>query len=97
LVPLDEIDCFVAEDGYVMARSARVEGFVDASLQELEQRLGDAVLRVHRGCLAVANSIAGVVKLTDGHHYVLFADGFDNARLSRRQMAPFRKYLGGIR
>jgi two-component system, LytTR family, sensor histidine kinase AlgZ len=27
LVPLDEIDCFVAEDSYVIARSARIEGF----------------------------------------------------------------------
>jgi two-component system, LytTR family, response regulator AlgR len=66
LVSLDEIDCFVAEDGYVMARSAKMEGFVDASLQELEQRLGDAVLRVHRGCLVVKGAVAGLRRVGVG-------------------------------
>ena len=92
LVPLDEIDCFVAEDGYVMARSARVEGFVDASLQELEERLGDAVVRVHRGCLVVATSVAGL-ETTAGRHEVSFNDGLQRVKLSRRQVAAFRSIL----
>jgi two-component system, LytTR family, response regulator AlgR len=93
LVPLDEIDCFVAEDGYVMARSARVEGFVDASLQELEQRLGDAVFRVHRGCLVVKAAVAGFETRGSGDHWVLFRDCLESVPVSRRQTPLFRSFL----
>jgi len=69
---------------------------VDASLRELEERLGDAVLRVHRGGLVVTRSIAGISKQPGGAHFVLFADGFERVRLSRRQASVFRKYLDDI-
>jgi two-component system, LytTR family, response regulator AlgR len=92
LVPLDEIDCFVAEDGYVMARSARVEGFVDASLRELEERLGDAVLRVHRGCLVVKSAVRGLERRC-GHNRLLFRDNLEPVPVSRRQMAILRPVL----
>jgi len=93
LVSLDEIDCFVAEDGYVMARSAAIEGFVDASLQELEQRLGDAVLRVHRGCLVVSAAVAGVETRRSGEHWVVFRDQLEAVPVSRRQMPLLRSFL----
>jgi two-component system, LytTR family, response regulator AlgR len=90
---LDEIDCFVAEDGYVMARSARVEGFVDASLQELEQRLGDAVLRVHRGCLVVKGAVAGVERRRGGGYWVVFRDCLEGVAVSRRQTPALKSFL----
>ena len=92
LVPLDEIDCFVAEDGYVMARSARVEGFVDMPLHELEGRLGDMVLRVHRACLAVRMSIAGMENRQTGH-MVIFHDGLKGVSVSRRKVAELSHLL----
>ena len=99
LMPLDEIDCFVAEDGYVMARSARLEGFVDASLQELEQRLGDAVLRVHRGCLVVKGAVGGVETRGGGGCWVVFRDGLGGVGVSRRQAPVLRSFVreGGHR
>ena len=77
-----------------MARSARVEGFVDASLRELEERLGEAVLRVHRGCLVVKWAVAGVETLAASEHQVLFKDGLRGVRVSRRQLGPIRDFLG---
>ncbi|MGM0813775.1 MAG: LytR/AlgR family response regulator transcription factor [Pseudomonadota bacterium] len=93
LVPLDEIDCFVAEDGYVMARSARVEGFVDSSLQELEKRLAGSVLRVHRGCLVVKSAVSGAEARGNGEHFVLFRDGLDGIRVSRRRVAEINGFV----
>ena len=90
LVPLDEIDCFVAEDGYVMARSAAIEGFVDASLRELEERLGDAVLRANRGCLVARSAVAGFETSLAGETRVLFRDGLAGTRISRRQLPVLR-------
>ena len=93
LVPLDEIDCFVAEDGYVMARSAAIEGFVDASLRELEERLGDAVVRVHRSCLVVKEALTGVETRSNAEHWVLFRDYLEAVPVSRRQMPVLRSVL----
>jgi two-component system, LytTR family, response regulator AlgR len=92
LVPLDEIDCFVAEDGYVMARSARVEGFVDQPLLELEKRLGDDVLRIHRACLAVRTAIAGMETRSAGH-VVMFRDGLEGVSVSRRKATELSHLL----
>jgi two-component system, LytTR family, response regulator AlgR len=83
----------VAEDGYVMARSARVEGFVDASLRELEERLGDAVLRVHRGCLVVKEAVAGVETRGGGGCWVVFRDCLEGVGVSRRQAPALRFFL----
>jgi two-component system, LytTR family, response regulator AlgR len=93
LVPLDEIDCFVAEDGYVMARSARVEGFVDVPLLELEKRFGDEVLRIHRACLAVKSAVSGIIASTAGEYWVLFYDGLPMVRVSRRQAGAIRAFV----
>jgi two-component system, LytTR family, response regulator AlgR len=95
LVPLDEIDCFVAEDGYVVARSARLEGFVDMRLHEVEERFGDAVLRVHRSCVAVKAAIAGVENRSGADHHVLFHDMLAGIAVSRRQLHEVRRHLRG--
>ena len=93
IVPLDELDCLVAEDGYVVARSAKIEGFVDSSLQELEARFGKAVLRVHRGCLAVRSSIVGMETRGNAEHRVMFHDGFEGIRVSRRRFRDLSNVL----
>ena len=93
LVQLDELDCLVAEGGYVIGRSSTVEGFLDRPLQELETALGDAVLRVHRGCLVVKAAVAGLETVAAGEHQVLFKDGLRGVRVSRRQLGSFRQFI----
>jgi len=90
-VPLAQIDCFVAEEGYVLARSARLEGFVDSRLAELETRLGPALVRVHRSCLAVRSAIAGIETRSPNEHRLLFRDGLDPVPISRRQLPEVRR------
>ncbi|MGM0552386.1 MAG: LytR/AlgR family response regulator transcription factor [Pseudomonadota bacterium] len=92
-VPLSRIDCFMAEDGYVVARAARLEGFVNARLHELEEAYGNAVLRIHRRCLAVRESIKGIETLRAGDHRVLFHDGLPPVPISRRQLPRVREFL----
>jgi len=93
LVPLDEIDCFVAEDGYVVARSARLEGFVDMRLHEVEERFGDSVLRVHRSCVAVTAAIAGLKKPVGAEQQLLFHDSFEGITVSRRLACRVREHF----
>ena len=93
LVPLDEIDCFVAEDGYVMARSNELEGFVESPLHVLEQRFGPSVLRVSRRCLAVKSCIAGLETPKPHQHRILFRDGMGSIQVSRRQFPTVKRFL----
>jgi two-component system, LytTR family, response regulator AlgR len=93
LVCLDQVDCFVAEDGYVMARSAALEGFVDARLYELEDRFGDLLLRVHRSCLAVKSAVVGMEAHSANDHRLLFLDGLAPAPISRREIDSVRAFL----
>jgi two-component system, LytTR family, response regulator AlgR len=91
-IPLDELDCFMAEGGHVLARSAKVEGFVSESLHELEEQLGGKILRLHRACLAVRSSIAGMSNHSTCHS-VIFRDGLDGVTVSRRKVGELRTLL----
>lgn len=97
LVRLDGIDCFVASGGYVLARSARLEGFVDASLQDLEERFPAELLRVHRSCIAVRTAIAGIETRSPTDHRLLFRDGLEAVSISRRQVAEVRSFIQSFR
>ncbi|WP_018871633.1 LytTR family DNA-binding domain-containing protein [Thioalkalivibrio sp. ALJ16] len=92
-VPLEQVDIFIAEGGYVMARSARLAGFVNARLRDLEDQYGPALLRVHRGCLAVKSAIKGIESLGQADHRLLFHDDLEPMPISRRQLPRVRDYL----
>ena len=94
-VPLSRIDYFAAEDGYVLARSSEIEGFVDSRLHELEERFGDFVLCVRRGCLAVKSSIKGLESHGPADHRLLFHDGLEPVAVSRRQLPKVRAFVRG--
>lgn len=93
LVRMDEIDCFFADRGYVIARSVKITGFVNSSLQGLEQDYPDDVLRIHRSCLAVRGSITGIEHWMDNTHRLLFGDGMMPVVISRRHLAGVRAFL----
>ena len=90
LVPINQIDCFVAESGYVVARSATLEGFVDTILAELETRFEGTLILAHRSCLAVRTSIAGIENKGGGHHLLHFKDGLNPIQISRRRIRAIK-------
>ena len=93
LVPMNRIDCFVAEEGYVVARSANLEAIVDARLYELEEQFRDLLLRVHRSCLAVKWAVAGMETRSANDHRLLFSDGLAPIPISRRELNTVRAFL----
>jgi two-component system, LytTR family, response regulator AlgR len=95
IIPLSEIDCLVAEDGYVLARSSKLQGFVDTRLHELEMRFGPAVLRVHRSCLVVKTAIAGLETRSANDHRILFRDELEPVPISRRQLQKVHEFIRG--
>ncbi len=56
-VPVDEVLYLKAELKYVTLRTAQQTHLLDESLTELEQRLGDRFLRIHRNALVARRAV----------------------------------------
>ena len=93
IVPLHEIDCFQAEQGCVVAKTPTICGFVDATLSDLEDQLGPHLLRVHRSCLAVKSSIAGIDTVDASTHHLRFRRGQTSVNISRRHLHDVRVFF----
>ena len=101
-VPLAEVLYFKAELKYVTLRTADHTYVLDEALSDLEQRLGDAFLRVHRNALVARNAvralerraIAGEGDDDTGEGWaVCMAPSGEWLAVSRRQVAAVREAL----
>ena len=63
-VPLAEVLYFKAELKYVTLRTADHTYVLDEALSDLEQRLGDRFLRVHRNALVARNAVRALERRT---------------------------------
>ena len=102
-VPVTEALYFRAELKYVTLRTAEHSYVLDESLSDLEQRLGERFLRVHRNALVARNAVRALERRT------LAGEGEDEAggegwavrmaplgewlAVSRRQVAAVREAL----
>ena len=93
LIPLNTLDCLLAQDGYVLACTQSLEGFIDCSLREAEERWAPFLIRIHRSCLAVRSAILGMRSTRAGDHQLLFKDGYGPLNVSRRQVSRVRQFL----
>lgn len=105
-IPVSEAIYLKAEQKYVTLRTARGQWVLDESLNELEKRLGDAFLRIHRNAL-VARSAARVLALRPpgegdeeeadsaggGHQWALQVSNGEWLAVSRRQVTAVREAL----
>jgi two-component system response regulator AlgR len=63
-VPVSDVLYFKAELKYVTLRTAERTYVLDESLSELEQRLGERFLRVHRNALVARNAVRALERRT---------------------------------
>ena len=63
-VPMDDVLYLKAELKYVTLRTREHTHVLDESLTELEQRLGDRVLRIHRNALVARHAVRALEKRT---------------------------------
>lgn len=108
-VPLAEVLYFKAELKYLTLRTATHSHVMDGSLSELEQRLGDRFLRVHRNALVAKSAVRELERHvpTDGPAEgegegsgelgwaVRIAHVNEWLAVSRRQVAAVREALAG--
>jgi two-component system, LytTR family, response regulator AlgR len=101
-VPLDDVLYFKAELKYVTLRTADHTYVLDEALSDLEQRLGERFLRVHRNALVARNAVralerrvvAGEGDEETGEGWAVCIAPVDEwLAVSRRQAAAVREAL----
>ncbi len=93
LVSLDEILYFQAESKCVTACLSRHNLLLEDSLKQLQSRLGDAVIRVHRNALVPQQQVSGIIRADDGEQHIQLKDGRVGPAISRRHLPKVRKLL----
>jgi two-component system response regulator AlgR len=101
-VPLAEVLYLKAELKYVTLRTATHTYVLDDALSELEQRLGDRFLRIHRNALVARRAVRALERRLvaaagedeAGEGWAVRLDGVDEwLAVSRRQVAAVREAL----
>ena len=96
-LPHAELLYLKAEQKYVTARTAEHSYVIDETLTELEQRLGDAFIRVHRNALVARRAIRELqLRDADADGWGVRVAPLDEwLAVSRRQVAAVRAALAG--
>jgi two-component system response regulator AlgR len=100
-LPLAELLYLKAELKYVTVRTAERSYVLDDALSDLEQRLGDAFLRVHRNALVARRAVRELARRAEpeaesegGEGWaVRVAPADEWLAVSRRQLAAVRQAL----
>ncbi len=98
-VPVAEVRYFQAADKYVSAyymdNGETIEAILEESLKSLEDRFGEALVRIHRNALVSRNYLRGIEQRADGVHVALLSGVEGRPEISRRHVAEIRRLLKG--
>lgn len=102
LIPVEDIDYFLADQKYVRVRHRGGEDLLDDSLKTLEEEFADRFVRIHRGALVAVQKIDSLRKSSDGRVEVALRttdgglpDNGDRLVISRRHLAEVRRRIRG--
>ncbi|HEY6511923.1 MAG TPA: LytTR family DNA-binding domain-containing protein [Burkholderiaceae bacterium] len=96
-IPATEVLYLKAELKYVTLRTADGEWVLDEALGDLEQRLGDAFIRVHRNALVARRAVRSLARHASQEEPLGWAVVLTNGEqlsVSRRQLTSVREALG---
>ena len=96
-IPATEVLYLKAELKYVTLRTADGEWVLDEALGDLEQRLGDAFVRVHRNALVARRAVRALTRHASQEEPLGWAVVLTNGEqlsVSRRQLTSVREALG---
>lgn len=96
LLPIDEILYFQADNKYVTAYLEEREELLEESLKQLEEQLGERVVRIHRNALVARQALIGMERdQSSGAHYATLKGIGRGPEISRRLVAEVRRLLEG--
>jgi two-component system, LytTR family, response regulator AlgR len=90
LIPMDDVQFFLAEQKYTTVRHLKGEDLIEDSLRTLEEELGEAFVRIHRNALVNVRYLEGIDRNTDGQYFVRLRGCDAPLQVSRRMASELR-------
>ena len=70
LIPIDEVQYFLADQKYTTVRHLKGEDLIEDSLRQLEAEFGAAFVRIHRNALVGVKYLERIERNSDGQYFV---------------------------
>ena len=70
LIPLEEVQYFLADQKYTTVRHVNGEDLIEDSLRLLEGEFGEAFVRIHRNALVAVRYLERIERNTEGQYFV---------------------------
>lgn len=97
LIPVNEVQYFLADQKYVSVFHAKGQDLIDESLKSLEEEFADTFVRIHRGALVTVSSIESLRKTADGRTQIVLRGGntgdAEELIVSRRHLTDVKRRL----
>lgn len=90
LIPLEEIQYFLAEQKYTTVRHVKGEDLIEDSLKALEEEFGSAFVRIHRNALVSVRYLERIERNPDGQYFVRLHGCEAPLQVSRRMASELR-------
>jgi two-component system response regulator AlgR len=91
LIPLEEVQYFLAEQKYTTVRHVRGEDLIEDSLRALEEELGSDFVRIHRNALVAVHHLDRIERNADGQYFVRLRGCEAPLAVSRRMAGELRE------
>lgn len=97
LIPVNQIDYFLASQKYVTLHWRQGEILISEALKDLEREFAGQFLRIHRSALVATVRISSLLKQSNGRTYVKLKERDQLLEVSRRHLPKVKKVLKDMR
>ncbi len=93
LIPVEEVQFFLADQKYTTVKHLKGEDLIEDSLRMLEDELGSAFVRIHRNALVSVRFLERIERNAEGQHFVHLRGCDAPLQVSRRMAGELRERL----
>jgi two-component system response regulator AlgR len=91
LIPIDEVQYFLADQKYTTVRHLKGEDLIEDSLRLLESEFGAAFVRIHRNALVGVKYLERIERNVDGQYFVRLRGCEAPLQVSRRMAGELKE------
>jgi two-component system, LytTR family, response regulator AlgR len=91
LIPIEEIQFFVADQKYTTVRHLKGEDLIEDSLRSLEEEFSTAFVRIHRNALVSVRFLEGIERNSEGQYFVKLRGCPAPLQVSRRMAGELKE------
>jgi two-component system, LytTR family, response regulator AlgR len=91
LIPIEEVQYFLADQKYTTVRHLQGEDLIEDSLRLLEGEFGAAFVRIHRNALVAVKYLEGIERGAEGQYFVRLRGSPARLAVSRRMAGELKE------